>query len=635
MAFFDTNWYINYGNGSSTGYYAVGTWTALHAYSAGQWVRQLATPATGSERCFVCIIAGTSLAAEPTWVVTRGAKTAEAAGPTWQECTGMAGPNEATQTNAPTWTTVKNAAVTLGEVIYDSASSSLQICSTAGTAGNGATPGFSATAGTTTADNTITWTSLGNKSSYTGWQYPHARIANSVTATWGAAGNTFYVSNNHGEAQATALTINWPNTTNNPVSVLCVTDTASPPTTTNSTATVTCTSGSISIGGAGTAYVYGISFVKGGSDNANLNVCNGANNNSQIYDNCVFNTTDTTTFLGVRIGAVSNYVKFNNCSFLFGATSHGILPGNAQSNFSPLLFIGCTFAATGSVPSTLIGGGFGNANGYVIMRGCDLSKITGNLVGINQTPCTLTAILENCKLAGGVVPMVSQTTGLALLSVRMHNCDSANTNYRFYSGNYAGSMQQETTVVRTGGATNGTTQVSWAITTTANSATRIPFSVDLPYGEEIAVWNTNASGAQTATIYLTSNSTLDNSQFWAELEYLGTSSFPLGNTVTSQVALLASPVTLTSDGSTWGGAISNKYKIVLNFTPTQVGPVKIRLFCATPSITVYVDPYVAISGQTSGRQYLLPGGVYINEGSSGGATGGLLTNPGMSGGLRG
>ena len=81
-------WYCNYGDGSTTGYYAVAQWAATHTYSVGAIVRQLATPAVGSERCFRCTTAGTSLGAEPAWVTTNGSTTTEAGGPVWTEVTG-------------------------------------------------------------------------------------------------------------------------------------------------------------------------------------------------------------------------------------------------------------------------------------------------------------------------------------------------------------------------------------------------------------------------------------------------------------------------------------------------------------------------------------------------------------------
>lgn len=70
-----TDWYLNYGNGSTTGYYAVAQWAATTAYTVGQIVRQLATPAVGSERCFRCTTAGTSGGSEPAWNLTNNSTT--------------------------------------------------------------------------------------------------------------------------------------------------------------------------------------------------------------------------------------------------------------------------------------------------------------------------------------------------------------------------------------------------------------------------------------------------------------------------------------------------------------------------------------------------------------------------------
>ena len=80
-------WYCNYGNGSSTGYYAVAQWAALTSYNIGDIRRQLATPAVGSERCFRCTTAGVSGAAEPTWTLTKASTTADGTA-VWTEVTG-------------------------------------------------------------------------------------------------------------------------------------------------------------------------------------------------------------------------------------------------------------------------------------------------------------------------------------------------------------------------------------------------------------------------------------------------------------------------------------------------------------------------------------------------------------------
>lgn len=57
-------WYV-----SSTAYAAVAAWAATTAYTVGQFVRAV-SPASGALHVFRCTTAGTTAAAEPTWVLT-------------------------------------------------------------------------------------------------------------------------------------------------------------------------------------------------------------------------------------------------------------------------------------------------------------------------------------------------------------------------------------------------------------------------------------------------------------------------------------------------------------------------------------------------------------------------------------
>lgn len=102
--------YANYGDGSTTGYYAVAKWAALTLYSVGNIVRQLAVPAVNGERCFRCSVAGTSGAAEPTWVTAQGGTTSADGTVTWVEVTGQSTYNwsapHARLTQACNWTAV-------------------------------------------------------------------------------------------------------------------------------------------------------------------------------------------------------------------------------------------------------------------------------------------------------------------------------------------------------------------------------------------------------------------------------------------------------------------------------------------------------------------------------------------------
>ena len=60
---------------SSAAHAAVPQWAASTVYSVGDFVRQLAAPAAGSERVFRCTTAGTSGASEPTWNLANNATT--------------------------------------------------------------------------------------------------------------------------------------------------------------------------------------------------------------------------------------------------------------------------------------------------------------------------------------------------------------------------------------------------------------------------------------------------------------------------------------------------------------------------------------------------------------------------------
>jgi hypothetical protein len=78
------NYYV-----SSVAYTSVAQWAASTAYTVGQIVRQLGTPTSGNERCFVCTVAGTTAATEPAWLTTGKAKNSTTVDNTvtWTECT--------------------------------------------------------------------------------------------------------------------------------------------------------------------------------------------------------------------------------------------------------------------------------------------------------------------------------------------------------------------------------------------------------------------------------------------------------------------------------------------------------------------------------------------------------------------
>lgn len=590
----------------TTKWSAVSIWVALTLTNPGTIRRQtaaLGTLTVGNERVFVCISGigvGTTGAAEPTWVLTKGAKTTDAT-VTWQECTGQAAVN-GDNTNTPAWSNanVKNTAIAQGLIIRDVANTTYFICTTAGTAGNGAEPSWSTTAGTTTADNTVTWTSIGATSNFTtAWGAPAARFNAPLfsNANYVISGDTIYISNNHAETQSSLYSTAFPLATTLITNVICVNDTAAPPTSTATTATISTTGASnIALFGQGSGsycfYIYGVGFSAGSGANLASIQYNKNVNGSSTLDTCsltlgntnassVIELRDDSTFDTVA-PLVANHI---NCTFIFGAVAQQILVQFGQMNI-----YGGSIALTGTAPSTLFNIPTTVGPGNILVRDCDISGVTGNLIAPSTTPASLT--LENCKLGSGVTLATGSITIPNSFFGRLHNCDSTNTNYRFYTINFYGTSQQETSIIRTGGASDGTTPISWNIASTANTAFYAPF-----ISEEITIWNDSTGVSKTATIEINSGGTLTNGDVYLEIEYLSSSSSPIASLVNNRKTdVLQSNVNITASTAAWGGSLagSTTQKLQVSFTPQFKGPVKARIYVCKPSQTVYIDPYLTI-----------------------------------------
>lgn len=565
----NTIWYCG-----STKYTAVTAFPLATLVVAGAVYRQLTAPAVNSERCFVVTTAGLTTT-EPSWTVTKGALNTSGTA-VFQECTGIAGLN-GDITNSPSW--LVSGTTTPGQVIYVSSNGSLQIATVAGTNGSGSIPAFSATAGVTTSDNTTTWTSLGLASNFAAYAAPFARMTSAAVATWMVSGDTCYVSNNSAETVSqTSLTFNMGGTTTALTKFICVSDTVAPPVTLATTATINNTGGGgTALTLSGNAYCYGIDF----------NITSGAmsvSNTTGVFENCIFGTSASGAN-NTKIAAYYGY--FLSSTFIFGATAQSLLL-NQSAGDSSYTFESCSFATTGSVPTTLF-----KANSAfscnLLVRDCDLSQITGQIINTN-TFTNIFAQFEYCKLASS--PTL-QTGTFPTLSdyVKYHCCDSSGTSYRMNSLNVAGTVQQSTSTFRLGGATNGTTPISWQLASATSAQFYAPFQL-----EELYAVNTFASSTHTATVYITSASTLTNGDVWIEVEYLGSSTSPKGSIVTTRKATqFITNVALTADTSTWTGAQTNLYSISASYSPLLAGVLKVRVYVGTPSLTIYVDPKVVLA----------------------------------------
>lgn len=581
MAYTKTYWYLKSG-----GWSAVAAWAATTGYLAGQWTRQTA-PSTGQERCFVCVFAGTSGGSEPTWGITRGLKTTDNT-VIWQECTGIPGPN-GDVINTSNWTTVKNTAVSLGQVIKDNAATTYFICTTAGTASNGAEPTWNTTAGQTTADGTVTWTSIGAISGYlTPFQYSFARQQSPSGSGFMLAGETCYISNNHVETQSTGMTIaNTNGTAPLPLIFLCVNDSVAPPATLATTGTVT-TTGNSGLTISGYVYINGITYsCATGATQATLSL----SGQGVILDTC-------SLILGAsgagNIGLSQNSnVTLLNGAMTFGNTGSNILLGTTLFGTGPFLFTikGGSIAASGSVPTTLFINTTTAESGVYTVQDCDLSTLSGTLVNLSAFNASGIFYIHDCKINASVTPtagaFLNPYQGLFLMA----NCDSGSTNYKHYYQTYGGKITQSTSIYNNSGASNGITNLSWQIISTANTTFTTPFATEVFDCQ----WNDSTGSGKTATIELTCASTLNNNDIWLEIEYSGTSGNPKGVLISSRMAWFGTPTVLTSSASSWTGALANTYKIAVSLTPQLKGPIKAIVYVAKPSLTVNINPMITIT----------------------------------------
>jgi hypothetical protein len=568
-------WYVD-----SAQWTAVAAWTALTSYTVGSLVRQLATPAVGSERVFVQSNPTTHVsgAAEPTWTTTRYGSTSDATC-TWYECTG----NPATNgdlTNAQTWAAqhASSTTVTAGLIIYDVTSASLQIVTTGGTIG-GSVPTFSGTAGTTTADNTATWTSLGAASNFQYWKAPIARLQTNNVANFVSAGNTMYVGDDHAETQSAAMTITNGNNKGSLTYVYCVDHTANlPPSSNLKTAATVTTTGNSNMTLNGSFYFYGISFNCGTGANANNLTVSG---NPIRMDSCSLNKLSTSAGGIICGGSNATGAELLNTTMQFANTGDGLSTGSggyARWRNTPSAITGAT------VPSAL----WGNTNvngGRVRLLGVDLSAITGNIFAANATNFEL--LLVNCRLNSGVASpsVTAQGTGT---TIDLVNCDSGTAAYRHEHHTVWGDQTVSTTIYNN--ASDGVTPISWKVVSSASAVRWEPFECF-----EIVQWVGNGTYGNSTMAFTSATANITNAQVWIDVEAMGSASYPIANLTTSAPANFLTNGTVIGNGTWATGGLAGNYSIAIpSFIVNQAGYVRFTPKVGAATLTVYIDPAITV-----------------------------------------
>ncbi|HYC65136.1 MAG TPA: hypothetical protein VEC14_10430 [Reyranellaceae bacterium] len=433
------------------------------------------------------------------------------------------------------------------------------------------------------------------------WALAKATLTGALAIATSA--DTIFVSQAHAESTAATVNLTFPGTPG--CRVLCVNDAAEPPTALATTATVTTTGVNRLNLVSGYAYIYGITFngATGGVAPA-LQVM--SSNSAAIHlvcERCDFvsptnNANNTINLCAASASGVSvRLLELIDCRFKFAHASQGLTtssPGNIIMRAGPAAAtVGPLLVAGGTVPNTLF---LASAYKNVQMAGLDLSDFASkNLFAAPSATQGLFAALRDCKLGSSVTLVTGTWGGPQSGYVRLHNCDSADTNYRFAESSYMGDVVQETIIVRSSGASDGTTPLSWKLASSAN--TRLWAALASP---DIVFWNDTVGASKTVTIEIVNDgTTLQDDEIWVEVEALTTSGFPLAGAASDRMAdVLATPANQASSAVAWtttGLASPTKQKLEVTFTPQEKGLFRARVMLAEPSKTVYVDPLLAVA----------------------------------------
>jgi hypothetical protein len=421
----------------------------------------------------------------------------------------------------------------------------------------------------------------------TSWANAYTTLATAISGK--AAGDVFYVSEDHSESTSASVTLTFPGTTTNPNFIFCVNHAGSvPPVSADlrTTGSVTSTGVSATLTITGSFVCNGIKFNATGTGTTQIKFASNSGD-SQIFKNCGI-TMGGANLNKLLFGSVQGqqYLRFFNPTFTFNLTSDTVQIGTCR-----FIIYGGSFANTGTVPTTLfVKQGSVGWDAYI--DGVDLSAFgSGKTLFDSLSSVSGSFFLRNCKTnSAGSIQATPSAPGAVTVSTV--NCDSGATNYNNTQYGYAGTLTTETTIVRSGGASDGTTAVSHKIVTTANATQSFPFE-SFP----IAIWNDTVGSSVTATVYgiWGGGSVPNNDDVWVYAEYLGDSLSPLASFATGGKADdLASNAALASDASTWGGS-TTAFKMSVTFTPQQKGLVYLTVKAAKASSTFYIDPKPILS----------------------------------------
>jgi len=448
------------------------------------------------------------------------------------------------------------------------------------------------------------------------WAQAKQSISSALTSA--LPGDTIYVSQAHNYMTTSALT--YPNSKGlptDPVIVVCVNDSAQPPTQLATTAIEnSMTAGNrIQFGNSNSVYWYGITFKTAG----HMTFPGFGENN--VFDKCVFQITGAYNFdftPNVSYGVVSPFyyydIQFLNCEFnsntastsfyfynLFTWTSSNQGAINWPIHIN-LTFQGCTI--TGTMLTNLFNFGSSNIGVDILLDSCDLSLLgSGSFLLANMTNASpLSKIcVKNSKLNSGLGLVNSSYIPYPhFFDIIFENCDYSGTHTRNEIYKFQGSTSTTTQIYKIGGASTGATGFSYVMS--GNGYTSFIFPLD---SQLIMTYCSTVGIQRTAIIEFAHDnpSPLGASDIWIELEYLSSVSFPTTTTISTRPNTypffinnaISPPLDLDAVWVTTGFSTLMRQKFQIQFINQIAGLVSIKVYLARQNYTVYIDPTITLS----------------------------------------
>jgi len=434
------------------------------------------------------------------------------------------------------------------------------------------------------------WSGATGSANGSSWANAYTQLATAFAGH--AAGDTYYVAHDHVQAQGSAMSLDGRGDWNATTKVICVDRAGSvPPVTADKRTTAAIgTTGFNSLTFSGSdAHYDGIIFSAGGSSSNNCHIIfNQGTGRALRFDNCSLRLLTTDGSSDLRVGGDSAnvsapYCEWQNTTVSFGAVGQQIfVAGTLRWRNTPSAIIGTAVPTNLFTPRT-------DRGTMIECIGIDFSAL-----GSGKTLCQGNAQsqgsifkLVDCKIDNAVTIMGSQPSYGAIEADAVRS--SATGNVAVYRRRMPGLMTQETTIVRSGGATDGTTPMSWKLVTGTLITPSFPFECP-----PIAIWCDTTGSAKTATVECTGSAVATDKEMWLDVEYLGDATSPQGSFVNDSSDLLTTAANQTTSAASWSGG-TTPFKLAATFTPQQKGWVYARVKCAKVSATYYIDPLVTLT----------------------------------------